>query len=331
MKENKLTKYFVFSDVHGEYDALLDALHMAGYESGNRNHKLISLGDSFDRGPKSKSVYEFLRNEGAICVKGNHDVMFQEYLEHGMEHSRVLFNILHNGLGATIKSFAGVDETIYSTHQLDVARKNINRSVLLWLNSMPLYFETASFIFCHAGIHPDLENWKDTDEQFMLWDIEHSHRSCPHTPKTVVIGHHHAQRVRDIATQRGIKSTELNRSTYTPFGHDNRIGYIYYGNQDENRPYKNGNKIAIDGMTNLTNKVNVLVIEDYPAEGRYIKDEADEVIQENTAQSNVYTGGFYQVNYDGLNTMADWMRTVGTITATNWEDNTTITMHDATL
>ena len=39
-----------------------------------------------------------------------------------------------------------------------------------------------------------------------------------------------------------------------------------YGNTDENRPYISGNKIAIDGCTNLTKKVNVLVIEDYEKE-----------------------------------------------------------------
>ena len=40
--------------------------------------------------------------------------MFQQYLEEGMKHRHVLFNILHNGLGATIKSFTGLNETIYS-------------------------------------------------------------------------------------------------------------------------------------------------------------------------------------------------------------------------
>ena len=62
MKENPLTKYFVFSDVHGEYDALINSLRMAGYEGGNPQHKLISLGDAFDRGPNSREVYELFKN-----------------------------------------------------------------------------------------------------------------------------------------------------------------------------------------------------------------------------------------------------------------------------
>lgn len=329
MKENPLTKYFVFSDVHGEYNALIESLRMAGYESGNPLHKLISLGDAFDRGPDSRSVYDFLRQEQAICVKGNHDVMFQQYLEEGMKHGHVLFNILHNGLGATIKSFTGLNETIYSVDQLERAKRDVHYSVLPWLQQLPLYFETASFIFCHAGIHPQLENWKDTDEHFMLWDIEHSDEKCPYTNKIVVIGHHHAQRVREIANHKGIKDVELNRATYNPKQGDSRKQFLYYGNTDDNRPYKNGNKIAIDGMTNLTGKVNILVIEDYPVEGRYVKDDIDKAEEEINPEIQSRSG-YYQVSYNDDN-LYQWATTTGVFTTADFLENATITMTNTTL
>ena len=72
----ELNKYFVFSDVHGEYKALQDALNEAGYDRHNPNHKLISCGDNFDRGPESAKVYRFLRDNKAICIRGNHDNFF---------------------------------------------------------------------------------------------------------------------------------------------------------------------------------------------------------------------------------------------------------------
>ena len=38
----KLNTYFVFSDVHGEAEALMEALKEAGYNHNNPNHILVS-------------------------------------------------------------------------------------------------------------------------------------------------------------------------------------------------------------------------------------------------------------------------------------------------
>lgn len=247
-------KFFVFSDVHGEYNALIDSLAEAGYDADNPNHQLISLGDNFDRGPDSKKVYELLNkfSKKAICVKGNHDVMFQEYLEKGMDGEYVLFNIIHNGLGATIRSFSQLPKSdIINVKDFDMA-KNFRQSdkVLEWLQNLPLYFETKNYIFVHAGVEPNLSNWKDTPEDFILWDIEKSHLPCPNTLKTVVIGHHHTFRVRQNAERDGFKERKP------------AMNEKFYGNEDEHRPYCYGNKIALDGCSNYTHKVNVMVIED---------------------------------------------------------------------
>lgn len=270
----KINKYFIFSDVHGEYEALIQSLEEAGYDSSQENHILVSLGDNFDRGPASKQVWEFLKRRKAICVKGNHDAMFQEYLEKGMDGEFVLFNILHNGLGKTIESFAGLkSDQPLSIDDLNKIRHKIigNYNVLEWIKKMPLYFETDTMVFVHAGIDPKLGDWKQTSEDYMLWDIEDSHKSCPNVlNKIVVTGHHHAFRVRE----RGINEcgdSNINSIFFqTNSSYDDGTGERHscriktYGNTDENRPYVNGNKICIDGCTNLTKKVNVIVIEDFP-------------------------------------------------------------------
>jgi len=269
-----LYKYFVFSDVHGEYDALIRSLEEAGYERNNPTHKLVSLGDEFDRGPDSRKIYNFLIQNHAICVKGNHDVMFQEYLEKGMDGEFVLFNILHNGLGETIKSFTGLLDKQFSIETLQKARVSVQSrdSVLRWLQNKPLFYETDTFIFVHAGINPKLRDWKDTDEHYALWDIEDSHKSCPNVGnKVVVIGHHHAFRVRQNGLENGNGDPDLSQIDMHTNSRDENGNYHYfklhsYGNTDENRPYVGGNKIAIDGCTNLTKKVNVLVVEDYEKE-----------------------------------------------------------------
>lgn len=269
-----LYKYFVFSDVHGEYNALIKSLEEAGYERGNPAHKLVSLGDDFDRGPDSRKVYNFLTQNHAICVKGNHDVMFQEYLEKGMDGEFVLFNILHNGLAETIKSFSGLQDNQFNIETLQKARHSIqNRdNVLYWLQNKPLFYETDTFIFVHAGINPKLNDWRETDEHYALWDIEDSHKSCPNVGnKVVIIGHHHASRVRQNGLEVGYGDPDINQVDMRTNSRDENGNSHYYrlqsfGNTDENRPYVTGNKIAIDGCTNLTKKVNVLVIEDYEKE-----------------------------------------------------------------
>lgn len=268
----KVNRYFIFSDVHGEYEALMQSLQEAGYDSGKDNHVLVSLGDNFDRGPDSKKVWEFLKRNKAICVKGNHDAMFQEYLEKGMDGEFVLFNILHNGMGKTIESFSGLkSDQPFSIDDLNKIRHRIvgNYNVLEWIKKMPLFFETDTMVFVHAGIDPKQYDWKNTSEDYMLWDIEDSHKSCPNVEnKIVVIGHHHAARVRENGKaaygEADINSIFFQTNSRTEDGERHSCQIKNYGNTDENRPYVNGNKICIDGCTNLTKKVNVIVVEDFP-------------------------------------------------------------------
>ena len=267
--------YFVFSDVHGEYDALRQSLEAAGYKSNNPRHKLVSLGDNFDRGEYSRQIYDFLCKEKAIWVKGNHEIMLEEALEKGMDGEFVLFNILHNGLDKTIESFGGMKIGPSTTpheinHLIECSKYNTKysnngKSLLSTLKDLPYYFETKNYIFVHAGFEPDMP-WQMSSQDVMTWDIEYSHLPIRSTNKTVVIGHHHAARVRAIAKEHGYQEIAL--------------GLPWYGNIDENAPVRIGNKIAIDPCSTLTHKVNVIVIEDEPNEEPITKKEekTEEVI-----------------------------------------------------
>lgn len=239
-----MSKYFVFSDVHGEYDALMESLTKAGFDSTNENHILLSLGDNFDRGPDSIKVYNLLIQNRSICLKGNHCCFLEDALING-RNKKAVFNFLFNGLDATIQSFA--DTSISNWEEFDAAINIIKEKcpdLLQWIQQMPLYYETEHYIFCHAGINPYLSDWKKTDKDFMLWDIDYSHIACPNTDKIVIIGHHHAFRVRKKVI------------------YEDELGIPYYGCEDYNKPIRIGNKIAIDPCSNYTHKVNVLVIED---------------------------------------------------------------------
>lgn len=267
-------KYFVFSDVHGEYDALIASLEKAGYDQYNQTHKLICIGDAFDRGPDSEKVYKFLLNRNAIYVKGNHDEFLQKFLEQGPDGEFVMFNIVNNGLGATLKSFAQLNSKTNTMDLKDVQSRIICRHSRLknWLQSLPLYFQTKNFIFVHAGVDPKLEaDWKNTDKDYMLWDIRDSYKNIPNIGgRMVVIGHHHTFRIKEDARAHGYDYIRIKKSgervSHMKFDGD-CLEMQFFGNDNEDYgPYVYDNKVALDGCTNLSGQVNVMVIEDYPYE-----------------------------------------------------------------
>lgn len=248
-------KLFVFSDVHGEAGALLQGLRDAGFESQNPQHIPLCIGDLFDRGEGSRELFDFMLRNRGIWIKGNHEIMLEEALEKGLDGEYVFFNMLHNGLDKTIASFANrrLDGVISVTQMEDTIKmaqsyRVRGTSILEKLKTLPLYYETKNYIFVHAGLDPYIHDWKLTPENFMTWDIEASCLPIESTRKTVIIGHHHAFRVRAQGEEHGWVPEPL------------RIPC--FGNTDEHAPVRFGNKIAIDPCSNLTHKINILVIED---------------------------------------------------------------------
>ena len=280
----KKYKFFVVSDIHGECDALMETLLEAGYNPDNEEHFFVAIGDSFDRGPRSRYIYEFFRNlpsQRSKFVKGNHDLMFQEYLEKGMEGEFVLFNILHNGLGATINSFSCLDmENLgASISILDDCHSYIQREypgLKKFIKDMPLWFETDHVVFVHAGLNPELSNWKETDEHYALWNRADAHKRVPSCDKLIIFGHYHTDQVAEQARREGDnKVYKLNSATTAVGTGRANITVRSYGNEDEFSAIylPNARKIAIDGCTNLTHKVNVLVFEDTITTGEEAKEE----------------------------------------------------------
>ena len=315
--ENKKYKFFVISDVHGEYYDMLAALDEAGFDANNADHVLVTLGDMFDRGPNSADVFTFIQSllrgrykAHCINIKGNHDCFLQEYLEKGMDGEFVLFNILHNGLADTIESFGGMSRNALSYTQLEDIREGIMacyRNLLPYLQQLPLYFETKNNIMVHAGIDPACkENWQLTSKDYMLWDINDSAKIIPEVRKTVIFGHHHAFRVKSLVLeeQYGKSQNLAEHLLEVNTLNGTIIRYKAYGNTDDNAALAiwkqgcKGVKIALDGCTNLTHKVNVLVFEDYFKDEDIIKDEPEGAPEE----GKVKVGEATWIDNDGIYT-----------------------------
>lgn len=54
--EGPVVRYYVISDVHGFYTPMTDTLKRAGYFDDPQPHKLIILGDLFDRGTEAPAL-----------------------------------------------------------------------------------------------------------------------------------------------------------------------------------------------------------------------------------------------------------------------------------
>ena len=80
--EGPVVRYYVISDVHGFYTPMTDTLKRAGYFDDPQPHKLIILGDLFDRGTEAPALQEFvidlIERDAVILIRGNHEDLYEE-------------------------------------------------------------------------------------------------------------------------------------------------------------------------------------------------------------------------------------------------------------
>ena len=100
MKKRKLT----IGDIHGSLKALVQVLERCNYDP--QYDELIFLGDYVDGWTESAEVIDFLIrlkevNKDIIFVRGNHDVMFEDWYIRDVEH--LVWRM--NGGVTTIKSY----------------------------------------------------------------------------------------------------------------------------------------------------------------------------------------------------------------------------------
>lgn len=262
---------FALSDIHGHFQEMQKALHDVGYNEDDPSHLLIVCGDLFDRGIESVAIFKYLyrltQEKKAIVIKGNHDTMFQEFLE----GSNPYFNWRYNGMRTTFDDFWGTSNSLKNMIELkelgninyddfeecfnvyiNRTRNNINNKysyLLDWLKNMPYYYETKKYIFTHGSIDTKVNDWHHPTKQkhkYCGWeactwdDGSFFGESICNTNKIVVIGH--------FAT--------------------NVLREIYYNEPKDNSDYsilkrEDGRIIALDSCTIVSKKVNVLKVDDF--------------------------------------------------------------------
>lgn len=219
------------------------------------NHKLIMLGDLFDRGHEAKQLQQFIleqmEQDKIILIRGNHEDLFVELVttDAGMPYS------YHksNGTYDTALQLTGFDPVMASIRHYDFADAAKDTPFYKEIiQAMLDYFETEHYVFTHGWI-PSIPNrdksysyissWREADrEQWnqARWFNGMDAAQTADENKTIVCGHWH---------------TSYGHSKYEHKGTE-------FGEDADFSPYYGPGIIAIDACTAFSGKVNCLVMED---------------------------------------------------------------------
>lgn len=171
-----LSHVVAVGDIHGQLSLLLDLAHNAEQQmrkaglTFGRHWTFLFLGDYIDRGPDSEGVVEALirfQSRGAICLRGNHEQMALD------RHEAKSDGRLRVELDRAASATARADH-------------------IAWFGSLPMFYETESHFFVHAGVHPDIplaQQARDQDPQILLWIRERFLDHQQTFEKYVVHGH----------------------------------------------------------------------------------------------------------------------------------------------
>ncbi len=213
--------YFVVGDVHGKYAMLVDLLTKWDREC----QQLIFLGDLIDRGEDSKSclelVCQLVTEEGAICLTGNHERMFLAWLDDPAErydHYR------RNGGDTTINSLLGrpLDASVDALADAQEVRNRYS-DLIQFLKACPYHLETDAYIFVHAGVDLEREDWQNTSNHDKVWLRDLFYEVKNRTEKTIVFGHTPVHKLFNSP----VKTNQIWRSSDQKIGIDG--GAVYGG------------------------------------------------------------------------------------------------------
>lgn len=146
----------LLGDLHGRADLLERFLALRRRHFPE--HRLISLGDSIDRGEASADALRLLRAEsdlGAICLMGNHEEMLIEFLDDPADQGRRW--LVHGGL-STLASFdlRGLPSDAGAREKArDALRVQMGSETEAWLRALPPFWRSGNLVAVHAGLDPD--------------------------------------------------------------------------------------------------------------------------------------------------------------------------------
>ncbi len=189
---------YAIGDIHGQLDALNHALELIERDGGP-DARIVFLGDYVDRGPDCAGVIARLiqgRNAGRpwTFLKGNHDRMFEWFLEDTPRHDPHLligYHWFHDRIGG-VETLASYGVKVPPQTRLEdvhkAARTAIPTEHIAFLRGLELSHTTHDLFLVHAGIRPGVA-LQAQQERDLVW-IREPFLSDPRPhPRLIVHGH----------------------------------------------------------------------------------------------------------------------------------------------
>ena len=172
-----MSKYFITSDVHGFFNELMVALNSKEFDVNNSDHKLIILGDIFDRGPDNKKVYEFVKSLGDrfIYVRGNHEDLLGDCVREIVSGREVSEHHWHNRTVDTIAEFTQMNTNVFRGfvrwESVNQTTWEVMKPILDWIDEKSVdCYELDDNVFVHGWIPSSFrENWTKENWQSARW------------------------------------------------------------------------------------------------------------------------------------------------------------------
>ena len=139
-------KYYITADIHGFYTEFHKTLDEAGYFTDPGPHKLLLLGDIFDRGQEAVEMQRFilsLLEQGAvILVRGNHEDLYEEMIT--IDEGLPVRHHKSNGTYGTALQLTGYDPGLALIRHFDFAEAAQNTAYYRQIiPAMIDFYETA--------------------------------------------------------------------------------------------------------------------------------------------------------------------------------------------
>ena len=189
---------YAVGDVYGQLSQLEAAL-IAIEKDGGKDAAVVFIGDLVDRGADSRRVIELiisLCDEGRnfTILKGNHDRMFEWFMESPPRHDPHLLvgmHWFHGRLGGreTMASYGiEIDERrrLFEVHKEAVEK--VPQAHVDFLKSLKIKHLISDKLFVHAGIRPDVPLDQQSEDD-LLWIREDFHAHQDFHSHLVIHGH----------------------------------------------------------------------------------------------------------------------------------------------
>lgn len=190
---------YAIGDIHGQ-TAMLDTALERIEQDGGAGARVVFLGDYCDRGPDSKAVLRTLIDGQAagrdwVCLKGNHDRLFEWYLAEGGPrndpHMMIGYDWFHERIGGreTALSYGvTIPERIRQEDAAALMSEAVHEAHLQFLRGLRLSHAEQGLFFAHAGVRPGVALDQQA-EQDLLWIRKPFHSDTSDHGAFVVHGH----------------------------------------------------------------------------------------------------------------------------------------------